>query len=119
MSEKQLKNAKILIVDDQESNLAVLEKLLKKRGFKKYKSLTDPRLVIPTFQEWQPDLLLLDLMMPHMDGFAVMQALKPLIPADDYLPILVLTADATAEIKKRASPAERWTFSPNLLTPPK
>ncbi|KAF0108988.1 MAG: putative signaling protein [Anaerolineaceae bacterium] len=102
MSEEQLKNAKILIVDDQESNLAVLEKLLKKQGYGQFKSLTDPRLVIPTFQKWQPDLLLLDLMMPHMDGFAVMQALKPLIPEGGYFPILVLTADIAPEAKRRA-----------------
>jgi len=102
MSDDKSKNAKILIVDDQESNLAVLEKLLKKKGYENFKSLTDPRRVVPTFQEWQPDLILLDLMMPNMDGFAVMEALKPLIPAEDYLPILVLTADAFAETKQRA-----------------
>ena len=77
MSDDKSKNAKILIVDDQESNLAVLEKLLKKKGYENFKSLTDPRRVVPTFQEWQPDLILLDLMMPNMDGFAVMEALKP------------------------------------------
>ncbi|MHB8776620.1 MAG: HD domain-containing phosphohydrolase [Anaerolineales bacterium] len=102
MSDDELKNAKILIVDDQESNLTLLEGLLKKHGYSNYKSLTDSRQVISTFQEWQPDLILLDLMMPHMDGFAVMEALKPLISPDDYLPILMLTADATAESKKRA-----------------
>ncbi|KAF0109572.1 MAG: putative PAS/PAC sensor protein [Chloroflexi bacterium] len=102
MSEEQLKNSKILIVDDQEANVLVLEQLLKRLGYANYKSLTDARQTVTVFNEYQPDLLLLDLMMPYMDGFAVMEALKPLIPADDYLPILVLTADVTTEAKQRA-----------------
>ena len=102
MSESQLKHARILIVDDQESNRLLLEGLLKKQGYSNYKSLSDPRQVLPTVQEWKPDLILLDLMMPHMDGFAVMQVLKPLIAPEDYLPILVLTADVTSEAKRRA-----------------
>jgi PAS domain S-box-containing protein len=102
LPDSQLNNSRILIVDDKESNLSLLEGLLKKQGYSNYKSLSDPRQVIPTVQEWEPDLILLDLMMPHMDGFAVMQALKPLIAQDDYLPILVLTADVTPEAKRRA-----------------
>lgn len=102
MSTSSMKDSRILIVDDQESNLALLEGLLKKQGYLNYKSLSDPRQVLPTVQEWGPDLILLDLMMPHLDGFAVMQALKPLIAPDDYLPILVLTADVTSEAKRRA-----------------
>jgi putative two-component system response regulator len=102
MSEEQLKNAKILIVDDQEANVLVLEQLLKRLGYANYKSLTDSRQTVAVFKEFQPDLLLLDLMMPRMNGFAVMEALKPIIPADDYLPILVLTADVTTGAKQRA-----------------
>lgn len=102
MVNQSLTNAHILIVDDQESNLALIEEILKKHGFTEYKSLTDPYRVIPTVQEWMPDLILLDLMMPDMDGFAVMDALKLLIPAEDYLPILVLTADVDMTVKRRA-----------------
>jgi len=102
MSEEQLKNAKILIVDDQEANVLVLEQLLKRLGYANYKSLTDSQQTVTVFKEFQPDLLLLDLMMPHMDGFAVMEALNPLIPAEDYLPILVLTADVSTAAKQRA-----------------
>lgn len=95
-------SAKILIVDDQEANLLVLEKLLKKEGYENLRTLNDSRQTLAVFQEWQPDLLLLDLMMPHMDGFAVMEALKPLIPEGDYFPILVLTADITSSARQRA-----------------
>ncbi|MEI7988672.1 MAG: response regulator [Chloroflexota bacterium] len=79
MKNEQLKTAKILIVDDQGSIVSFLEKLLKQQGYQQYKSLTDSREVFPTYQEWKPDLILLNLIMPHMDGFAVMEALKTLI----------------------------------------
>lgn len=102
MLNQSLKNARILIVDDQESNLTLLEEILKRHGFKEYISLSNSRQVILTVQHWMPDLILLDLMMPDMDGFAVMDALKQLIPAEDYLPILVLTADVDSAVKRRA-----------------
>ena len=99
---QSLKDARILIIDDQESNLVLIEKILKKHGYIEYKSLSDPRRVIPTVQEWMPDLILLDLMMPYIDGFELMDALKRLIPDEDYLPILVLTADVDSTVKRRA-----------------
>jgi PAS domain S-box-containing protein len=102
LSDSQLIQAKVLIVDDQEPNQTLLEGLLKKQGYSNYMSLSDPRQVVSTVQEWAPDIILLDLMMPHMDGFAVMHALKALVARDDYLPILVLTADVTSEAKSRA-----------------
>jgi PAS domain S-box-containing protein len=64
--------------------------------------LTEPREVLPTFQIWQPDLLLLDLAMPDMDGFAVMEQLRPLIHEGDYLPIVVITADINPATRQRA-----------------
>ena len=62
----------------------------------------DPRQVVPLVKEFQPDLILLDLMMPYLDGYAVMEQLRLVIPSDTYLPILVLTADATSLAKQRA-----------------
>ncbi|RJP53999.1 MAG: PAS domain S-box protein [Anaerolineaceae bacterium] len=102
MLEDILTKARILIVDDQETNNYLLESILALNGYNHYKSLTDPRQVLGLYAEYQPDLILLDLMMPHMDGFAVMEGLRSLIPANTYLPILVLTADVTAETKRRA-----------------
>ncbi|MBI3194843.1 MAG: PAS domain-containing protein, partial [Ignavibacteriae bacterium] len=100
MTDKQ--HSKILIVDDEISNVQLLESMMMKEGYTSYKSLTDPRLVIPTYREWQPDLLLLDIMMPHMDGFAVMDALKEVVPVDDFFPVIVLTADMNVQTKKRS-----------------
>ena len=97
-----LRALKILIVDDQEANVQLLEQLLRREGYARIKSTTDPRQALPTFQEFQPDLLLLDLMMPHLDGYAVMQKLRPLIPSGSFLPILVITADVSTPTKHRA-----------------
>jgi putative two-component system response regulator len=102
MLDSSLKNARILLVDDRETNLFLLEEILDRFGYENHKSISDSRQVIPAFQEWQPDLILLDLMMPYMDGFAVMQALQSLTPPGDYLPILMLTADVNTETKKSA-----------------
>ena len=102
MLDQTMKNAQILIVDDQQANVRVLERLLAREGYTHLKSTTDARQVLPLFSEFQPDLILLDLLMPYLDGFAVLEQLRPVIPADSYLPILVLTADITPEAKQRA-----------------
>lgn len=102
MFDETFKNARILIVDDQESNILVVESMLERQGYSDLKSVTDPRRVLPLLDEFKPDLILLDLHMPHLDGFAVMEQLRGRVPADDYLPILVLTADITPDAKLRA-----------------
>ena len=102
MIDSTLKNAKILIVDDKVSNIVILEDLLEESGYTNVQSTTDPRLVIGLFQSFNPDLILLDLMMPHLNGFEVMQQIKTLIPKETYFPILVLTADIKSETKLKA-----------------
>jgi adenylate cyclase len=92
----------ILIVDDQEANVALLESLLADEGYARVHGTADSRQALPLFLSLQPDLVLLDLHMPHLDGFQVMEQLQSCIPPDVYLPILVLTADADAEVKRRA-----------------
>ena len=102
MWEDNIKNARILIVDDQEANVLYLESILRKSGYTDFRSTQDSRQVLPLFNENRPDLLLLDLMMPHLDGFTVMNQLKPLIAQDSYLSILVLTADISPETRRKA-----------------
>ena len=65
-------------------------------------STTDSRFTVGLFQGVRPDLILTDWLMPHLDGFAVVGQLRQIIGPDDYLPIVVLTADATAEAKRQA-----------------
>src|ERR1700686_587226 len=94
--------AKILIIDDEEVNVRLLKRILQFGGFENIRSTTDSRVTIALFQEVRPDLILTDWLMPHLDGFAVVGQLRKLIGADDYLPIVVLTADVTPEAKRQA-----------------
>jgi putative two-component system response regulator len=97
------KPPRILIVDDEEPNVRLLERMLRRAvPAAELLSTTDSRTVTAMYTEFKPDLILLDLRMPHMDGFAVLEALQPLISRDSYLPILVLTADVTPAAKQRA-----------------
>ncbi|PIS45183.1 MAG: hypothetical protein COT22_06600 [Ignavibacteria bacterium CG08_land_8_20_14_0_20_37_9] len=102
MIDSTLKNANILIVDDQQANIDILVGLLELKGYTNIKTITDSRLAVSSFKEFKPDLLLLDLMMPYLNGFQVMEQLGELVPAGVYFPILVLTADITTEAKLRA-----------------
>ncbi|NUM48933.1 MAG: response regulator [Anaerolineales bacterium] len=102
MINPKLKDARIMVIDDQEANVAVLESLLEREGYSRILGVVDSRQALRLFAEFQPDLILLDLLMPHLDGFGVMEQLQRVIPPEIYLPILVLTADITSEARKRA-----------------
>ena len=105
-----IQNAKFLVVDDELSILRLLELTLEKWGFGNVWSTTDSREVTALFNEHQPDLILLDFMMPHLDGFQVIERLKPLTPPGAYLPIVMLTADANPATKRRALAAGAKDF---------
>ena len=102
MSDPGPRVVRILIVDDEPGNVRVLEELLALAGYREVHSTTDPSRVEALYAQLRPDLILLDLHMPLLDGFAVMQRLSTLIDADDYLPILVLSADISRESKRGA-----------------
>ena len=95
----RLSGARILVVDDEEANVLLIERILAKAGYASVTSTTDPERVMGLVDELEPDLLLLDLMMPRLDGFEIMEALRA---SGRDLPVLVLTADATQEVKRRA-----------------
>ena len=103
-------DARILIVDDEPVNLLLLEQILENQGYSNFVSTTNPQQVFTLFAEAEPDLILLDLMMPGMSGFEVMERLSYLIPEETFLPILILTADATAEAKRKALSGEATDF---------
>lgn len=92
----------LLVVDDEQANVLFLERLLRRSGYRDVKSTTDPYEVEEMLAEVEPDLILLDLHMPGLDGHQVMHRLSHIIPESTYLPILVLTADAAPATKQRA-----------------
>jgi putative two-component system response regulator len=94
--------AKILIIDDQPANVLLLEGILDEEDLTAHRGLTDPRDAISVFLDYQPDLVLLDLQMPYLDGFAVLEQLRALLPSDGFLPIVVLTANITPQARRQA-----------------
>ncbi len=92
----------ILIVDDQPVNILLLEVLLKQAGYTNLHSTTDPHQALPLYTALQPDLILLDLHMPSLDGFAVLEQLCAASPDGSELPVLVVTADITPQARHRA-----------------
>jgi PleD family two-component response regulator len=102
MDRDVISSSRILIVDDQEPNVLLLERLLQHAGYKNYQSLTDSRELLDQFRLFQPDLILLDLMMPKLDGYAVMKQLAGWLPSGAYLPILVITADVSKAARQKA-----------------
>lgn len=101
VKDEDILKARILVVDDNESNVALLEETLKSAGYTSILGVTDPRQVAELYEGYKPDLVLLDINMPHMDGYQVMEKLKE-IEKDDYPPILTLTAQQDKETRLRA-----------------
>ncbi|MES2049924.1 MAG: response regulator [Pseudomonadota bacterium] len=91
-------NANILIVDDQQANVTLLEQILRTAGYLNVTSTMDPHQVCGMYAEQRYDLILLDLQMPEMDGFQVMEGLKEIEP-DGYLPVLVITAQPSHKLR--------------------
>ncbi len=106
----ELHRMKILIIDDEPSNVALLEDLLRENGYTRIQSVTDSRTALETFATFQPDLILLDLLMPHVDGFAILEALRSCDAVETFLPIVVLTQDVNEETKRRALNAGATDF---------
>ena len=107
---KEIKEGKILIVDDDDASLRALGKLLRRSGYTSLALTSDSRTVSDLFDQFNPDLVWLDLHMPYMDGFDVMDMMWPKIRADDYVPILVLTADQDPRSRARALSAGAKDF---------
>lgn len=92
----------ILLVDDEEPNLDLLEAFLRPDGFQSLVRTSDARQALPLLESCRPDLVLLDLHMPHRTGFQILADIRERTPPGEYLPVLVLTADATWSAKQQA-----------------
>lgn len=100
--EDRIRDSAILIVDDEPGNIHLLEKILGRDGYTRVVSTTDSREALPLFREHTPDLVLLDLSMPHMDGFEVLEALASEVNEDEYVPVLILSGNTDPASEARA-----------------
>jgi PleD family two-component response regulator len=99
---EDLVSRRILVIDDEEANVLLLTTLLKREGYTDVHGITDPSRAMQAFIDLSPDLVLLDLMMPEVDGFQLLEAFGRHERADEYRPVLVLTADTTLQARRRA-----------------
>jgi serine phosphatase RsbU (regulator of sigma subunit) len=104
-------NARILVVDDQEANVRLLEGMLRIAGYASIESTMDPRGVCELHRKNRYSLILLDLQMPGMDGFQVMEGLKE-IEEDGYLPVLVITAQPAHKLRALEAGAKDFVSKP-------
>jgi len=111
VSTDDILNAGILIVDDQQTNVQLLEEMLREAGYRCITSTMDPHAVCALHRDNHYDLILLDLQMPGMDGFQVMEGLKE-IETDGYLPVLVITAQPGHKLRALTSGAKDFISKP-------
>jgi CheY-like chemotaxis protein len=109
----QYAKMKILAIDDQEVNIELLRDLLGSAGYKNVRCVTDSRLALETCASFEPDLILLDLMMPYVSGIEILQSLRS-SGVQVFLPVVVLTADANEQTRRKALRAGATDF---LLKP--
>jgi CheY-like chemotaxis protein len=111
ITESEILNASVLIVDDQESNVLLLEEILREAGYTRVSSTMDPHLVAALHRENRYDLILLDLQMPGLDGFQVMENLKA-IETEGYIPVLVITAQPAHKLQALQAGAKDFVSKP-------
>jgi len=110
-SESAIRGARILVVDDLEANVRLLEGMLRVAGYTCVESTSDPYTVCDLHRQRAYDLILLDLQMPGMDGFEVMEGLKE-IEADGYLPVIVITAQPDHKLRALQAGAKDFVSKP-------
>jgi PAS domain S-box-containing protein len=111
VTESDILNASILIVDDQEANVSLLEQLLSEAGYLRIDSTMNSQEVCALHRKNRYDVILLDLQMPGMDGFQVMEGLKT-NNADSYLPVIVLTAQPGHKLRALQTGAKDFISKP-------
>jgi len=93
---------RILVIDDEDANLLLLQTILEREGYDNLRFLSDPLLAVETLIKFDPHLILLDLMMPGLDGYQLLDAFRRQTLPHQYRPVLVLTADTTIEARRKA-----------------
>jgi putative two-component system response regulator len=115
--DEHLRELRVLAVDDQDANLLFLRRTLERAGSRHVTTVQDPLRVVPVFVKTEPDLVVLDLHMPGMDGFELMRRLAPIAGGRSGVPFLVLTGDDDEEVKQRALEAGARDFLTKPFSP--
>lgn len=98
----EILSRKILVVDDEDANILLLQNLLQREGYSDIRCLTDSTQALSNYIDFEPDIVLLDLMMPEVDGFQLLEAFSRHDAKDEFRPVLVLTADTTIQARRKA-----------------
>lgn len=117
MREEQRKQARVLVVDDEPQNVRYVVDVLTWAGYENVEGLTDPIEAVSRFAEYSPDLVILDLLMPGLDGFGAMEAMREQLSGDEYLPFLILTSDISSESRRRALSSGAKDFLTKPMSP--
>jgi putative two-component system response regulator len=101
IDEDDISAARILIIDDQIDNIELLSDMLSLAGYRYIFGLSDPREAVGCYDMYRPDIILLDLLMPGLSGYQVLELLASRISAETFLPVLILTAETSAQLQQR------------------
>jgi CheY-like chemotaxis protein len=115
ITSSEILNASVLIVDDQQSNILLLEEILREAGYTRVTSTADPHVVAALHRQNHYDLILLDLQMPGLDGLQVMENLKA-IETESYIPVLVVTAQPAHKLRALQAGAKDFISKPFDVT---
>jgi PleD family two-component response regulator len=99
---EEILSRRILVIDDEAANVLLLSTLLEREGYQFVRGVSDPKEALQAYLDIRPHLVLLDLMMPEVDGFQLLEAFRRHDRPDEFRPTLVLTADATLPARRRA-----------------
>jgi putative two-component system response regulator len=100
---EDLTNACIMIVEDDRDNRQLLELTFRTSGYTNAVEVSDGRQAVETFSSSRPDMVLVDLHMPHVDGLDVIRDINELVPEDEFLPIVMLSGDVSPEVRRQAT----------------
>ncbi|MGZ7041803.1 MAG: response regulator, partial [Thermoanaerobaculia bacterium] len=100
-----------MVVDDQSANLLLVRRILSQAGFTQIRGFKDPRAALENCRSWDPDVILLDLHMPHLGGIGFLEAFRNSIAATEFVPVLMLTADVSGLALKQSLAAGANDFA--------
>ncbi len=117
MDEERRKEARILVVDDEPQNVRYVMDVLEWAGYENIEGVSSPLEAVERFRQASPDLVILDLLMPELDGFGVMETIQAGLPDDEYVPFLILTSDISSDSRRRALSSGAKDFLTKPMSP--